>query len=189
MNTELVATVNTNAAFAASGLRGVSFQFPWLSGLSSSFGKWRWDRVRFIYVPACPTSTPGTFSMSLQFDIADSNPATIGQQSQMYEFIQVPYWAGWEGAVCLNQPFIKPPAGSVVIDVDTARFDKPWYQMSNFTDFGATQTFNAVLANSLCPFTLISGTSGVLAINVLAGYLYAQYDIEMIEPIVSSSNF
>ena len=66
-----------NASFAASRYNvnpGLSSTFPWLSAIANRFESYLFDDLRFIYEPICPTSTPGSVMMAVDYDAAESAP-------------------------------------------------------------------------------------------------------------------
>jgi hypothetical protein len=78
-HTEYLRDIPTTAAFTAQGIAinaGNSLLFPWLSALALRFESYTFDRLEFKYTPACPTTTPGTIGMVVDFDALDDLPTT-----------------------------------------------------------------------------------------------------------------
>lgn len=55
---------------------GLSPSFPWLSAIASRFESYLFKRLHYVYEPICPTTTPGSVMMAVDYDAADSPPAT-----------------------------------------------------------------------------------------------------------------
>jgi hypothetical protein len=49
--------------------------FPWLSRIARNYDYFRFDRVRFVYVPLCSTSVAGRIMLGYDPDAADAVPA------------------------------------------------------------------------------------------------------------------
>lgn len=47
--------------------------FPWLAGVARAFDMYRFARLSFEFVPSCPTTTAGEFSMGLDYDPLDDD--------------------------------------------------------------------------------------------------------------------
>lgn len=189
--TELAGGVNTSAAFAAGVINLVPHSFPWLNGMAANFSKWKWRKLRFIYIPACPTNTPGQMALSFQYDVMDTTPTTLGQMAMMNGFTNGPYWLGGEGAVMLKSSKHPIVPGAIVSVFDVKRQSKPWYEYITSTDFlalVAVPTVGPAGANAYSPGNVVSASAGGPATVVTGGNLYVQYEIELIEPTDSTLN-
>jgi hypothetical protein len=185
-NTEFGAEVN-----ALGGVNVIRYPFlptgvQWLSAIALNYSKWRAVAIRYIYIPVCPTTTPGTVTMALGYDYNDTLPTSLAQLSVSFESISTPPWGGYEGTSLLNQHFAPETGGAVIVDVDCDRFGSgsglTYYPVTAQTTFaGQTPTDQ----NQFSPFYLQVATSG----NALAwGNLYVQYCIEFIEPVLAARN-
>lgn len=188
-HTEMVISPNTSVAFATGNLRLLPSAFPWLSGIANSFSKWRWVTLRLIYVPQASTSVSGSFSLGLQYDEPDTDPVNLAQMSMSKGFVTGPSWAGREGGVLLGNHNMRPPPGSIVCTVDTNRFDKLWYPFITTADLATVTAASPSLVNSYQPAICVFAVGGGPAAPVQAGNVYAQYEVELIEPIVTGNNF
>lgn len=50
--------------------------FKWLSSVAINFDRYKFLKVKFVYVPSCSTLTDGTISMSFDPNAADSDPTS-----------------------------------------------------------------------------------------------------------------
>lgn len=148
---------------------------PYLTGVAANFGKWRWTKLVLYYVPSCPTSADGEMAFATIFDRQDAPSATFVQVASMTGGVTTPPWGGG--------PFAGP--GAVRVVVDCSRFDKPRYS------YMTTANFNALTAsdqNNYCPVTLARATQGNTAGGAVMGRVWADYSIELLDPIVAGLN-
>nr|WGL40993.1 coat protein [Cymbidium chlorotic mosaic virus] len=161
----------------------------WLAGIAANFSKWRWLRLRFLYVPYCPTTLQGSLHMGFVYDDLDSNPTTVEAMSTLSGYTTSPLWNGAQCAPALSSVKSVVPTGSVCAVLDVTRLSKPWYPFltaAGYTDVTETTT---ALGNMYSPGKLVILTiDGSSSTAVGCGRLYAQYEIELIEPIASSLN-
>jgi hypothetical protein len=178
-NTELYSNLN----FAAAGVYSV-FNLAiipglpaWLAGLSDLYSKYRWRKARLIYVPVCPTSTPGQVGMALTYDRQDADPLDMQALSQMNRAVIFPPYAGYNGASMLSSGKIHPEA--VYLDLDVSLLEKTYYNVIQPATL--TALANAV-QTSYVPATVKIGHEGGPLLATRSGTLYIQYEIEFIEP-------
>lgn len=55
---------------------GVATSFPWLSAIAGRYEFYVFRRLHYVYEPICPTTTPGSVMMAIDYDAADTPPAT-----------------------------------------------------------------------------------------------------------------
>lgn len=169
---------NTRTACAPSTI-------AWLSGIARNYSKWRWNKLRVIYIPQVSTATNGNLCMSAAYDAIDTTPTTIGQLQAAYKSVSAPLWGGYDGAPLLNNDnFMRMPGGAVAFDLDVTRFALPWYTYSS-TSFNAG---NSSDDNQYCPAWINLGTGGGPALATAVGTLFFKYEIELIEPINATLN-
>lgn len=185
---EMMRGVTTSATFSAVQVRCAPFSVPWMGGLAPNFSKWRWNYLQFIYIPGCATSVSGSIAMSLQFDVPDTAPSDLQNMSFMKGFVTVPYWAGVEGASCLNS-YKRQCAGACLVNVDVNRSTKQWYPYIKATDFTTLITTDAPAGNIYVPSTLVVATTGGPETSVSAGAIYVKYSVTLIEPTSSGTNY
>lgn len=179
-NTEMVSNVNLAAlgAFTTFSNALIPSLPGWLNGVSELYSKYRWRRLRVIYVPKCPTATPGTVAMAITYDRQDAAPTSLSNLSQTNKAILFPAYAGYGGAQMLSTK--TPGPESIYIDVDISRFEKNWYSVVT----PATLTALATAVQTMyVPATLQVAHADGAAVGVGAGDIYFQYEIEFIEPI------
>nr|UHS72362.1 MAG: hypothetical protein 4 [Regressovirinae sp.] len=174
-------TTATAGAFATSRIAIWPAQTAWLNGLYLSFSKFRWLRVRLIYVPTCATSTSGAFSMGYSYDNQDTNATSINRVQALYNSVTCPSWGGADGAGLLTgNSFPAIPATAVAMDLDVTRMAQPWYPT------GAAAA--GIDANQQIPAFVQQATVGGPAVAIGTGTIFIKYEIEFIEPIVASTN-
>jgi len=149
--------------------------FPYLIGIAQNFSKYRWLKLHFYYVPACPTSTLGEIAMSNFYDWQDASAATFIQTAQMKNGVSFPPWGGGE----------EYGANAVTIDVDCKDFDKARYLYIQVAAFNALSTSDR---NNYAPVNLAFATQGSTAAVSLAGRIWCSYTIQMLDPIPTGLN-
>jgi len=149
--------------------------FPYLNGVAANFGKFKWRKLIIRYVPACPATTEGESALGLYFDRQDAVAATFLQVASMQKAISFPPWGG----------FNNNGGPSIIITVDTTKFDKNRYS------FMLTAAFSALTAsdqNNYCPVSLACATQGSTAGSAVGGRIWADYSVELTDPIVPGIN-
>lgn len=175
-NTESFGAVDTNGAFTASRNALTPSSLPWLSKVAAAYSKFRWKRLRVFYLTQVSTTAEGRFAMGLTYDQLDTIPTNLNQIISLNRATFGPVWSG-QGGFDATAPFQAKP-GMVCLDVDTARFAKPWYPYvttAQLTDLPADTQ------GSYVPASLVSGTDGTVGTKVV-GSVYVTYEIELIEP-------
>ena len=67
--------------------------FPWLAKMAQNYEKYRFNRLRFEFVPLQPTSSQGQVSMVLDYDPNDPLPATSLEMENGYKAVSQSVWA------------------------------------------------------------------------------------------------
>lgn len=179
-NSELISLIG---GLASTRIPLAPFQTTWLNGVASSYSKWRWHKLRLIYVPSCSSSTAGTIVFGLGYDYQDSLPPSIGQATQSFHSVTTVPWAGYNGAYLLNDDaFVKPGPGTVALDLDVNRQTQPWYTYCTAATFPAT----AADRNQYAPAYLDVTLSGPAVTGF--GSLFIKYEALLIEPIAFIDN-
>lgn len=183
-NTEVLLNINTLALGATSVARVLLMpnSLSWINGVAQNFSKWRWTRVRLVYVPSCSTATSGTFAMALGYDNQDATGSSILNVQSMYNSVSAPSWGGADGAGALTGdtfPAITPT--TVAMDVDVTRFSLPWYPYSPTIPSG-------VDANQNVPCYVYLASTGGPATATAIGSVFCKFEIEFIEPIPVALN-
>nr|UHS72277.1 MAG: putative coat protein [Procedovirinae sp.] len=191
-NTEVfsITTSGTAGAFvlnAGALIPGNATSFPWLSSIASGYAKWRWNRMRMIYIPATPTTTPGTITMAFSYDYTDAALTTVQQAQVMYGSVTAPVWAGWEGSSQLHS--WGNDVNAVFTDLDCTRFGSgnadTWYRYITFARFTALIDPDK---NNYAPAQILIVSNGGPAVGASYGYIFCHYEIELIEPVSQTIN-
>lgn len=135
--------------------------FPWLSQMAKLFKKYKFSKLRFIYVPFCSTATAGTIEMAVDFDSA--NPATALEQD-FANFTSYAAGTAWQKSIC-------------TIDCGEMNRDHRWRLVRPLAYAGQVSQ----LANYDCgKFYLYTNNGG----SVNCGKLYVEYTIDFTEPVL-----
>lgn len=186
-NTERLLSILTVAA-AGAGTRSdlTPSNLTWLNGVAVNYSKWRWLKLHLVYVPACPTATLGSLAFAYSYDTNDAIAGiTMEMVQATYKSVTTPVWGGFSGSGIMNSDTWTHPPGSVVMELDTKRLDKPWYKYATATQLVA---MSAVEQDAYIPASLFRFAEGGPAVVALAGYIMAKYEIELIEPVSATLN-
>lgn len=187
--TERVQTVSVSSTFGTGPFNLTPANVgPWLAGVAKNWSKYRWLRLRLLYIPTCETAVKGAIYMGLQYDNVDTAPTSATQMSSMQSFITGPVWSGAEGGKSLASINTPIPESAIFVEVDCQRFSRPWYPYATTATITAQTAIAASLGNEYIPARcVVAGGDGAgAAVNV--GAIYAQYLIELIEPQDPSLN-
>ncbi len=190
-NTEQFTNVQIQAAGAFSSNRAffAPWNYTWLNGIAQNYSKFRWVKLRYIYVPNCPTTTAGQMVLSLGFSTSDGAVTSMQQAQQAFHSITSPPWAGYEGAICLSEPDKAAPSGAIITTVDVNRFGTgsglTYYK---YTTQATWNTFSTSEREAYAPGYINISTSGSNVALLEIGNLFIQYEIELIEPIANAIN-
>lgn len=135
------------------------------------------------YTPSCPTSTPGSVGIALQYDIQDTLPANITTLSQIDGSRVAPVWGGSDGVGTMDTNRLG--ANEVGTIVDCRTFDKPWFKFITAADLAALAL---PVGTNFVPVSLVVGTVGGPAVAVTAGFIWVHYQVDLIEPIPPTLN-
>ena len=84
-----------SAAFSIipwAGNPGVSSSFPWLATIANRYESYIFDKLDFIYEPICPTTTPGSILMAMDYDASDTPPSTKVQMMSYKDSVRTSPW-------------------------------------------------------------------------------------------------
>lgn len=133
--------------------------FPWLSGISSRFETYRFNRLCFIYEPQCGTDNEGTVMMAVDFDAVDPPPVDKLQFMTYDGAVRSPPWfAGKYECAPYNLHKYKEYYITPELTTPTSTDEKTYYVGNIYV---ATQSQST-------PFT--------------AGELYVEYDVTLSTP-------
>lgn len=132
--------------------------FPWLHRIAQNFETYKFNRLRFVYEPACSTATNGAVCMAVDYDCSDVAPISWGDMTN--------YNGSTHGS-----PFVPHRMSCYRNDM----YKKiPWKHVSNSTAIGKvdrTDHFGIFyLGNDLA----------ALAQNL--GKVYVEYSVELVTP-------
>nr|UHS71673.1 MAG: putative coat protein P3 [Sobemovirus sp.] len=182
--------LTTTLAIGTASQNPISFRLipsfpPWLAGVASNFSKFKWLSLKVVYVPSCPSTTPGSIHMGVAYDTNDvAGITTLAQISSLQGYTTGALWSGSAGAECLTSPRASCPPGAIVSVVDVKRLEKPYY--SYRPSGGVPAAFD--LANTVVPATLVVMVDGTAAANTTIGHLHWVYTIQCLEPVPTASN-
>jgi len=154
----------------------------WLGGLAANYSKYRFRSLEFEYVPNCSASTAGRVGMALSYDPADRDPANMANVLARSHNVTGPLWS------------------PLRIKVDVSKFQTPICYVASIaqitslvSDIGATPTTAAQLnsCNTLIlrsPVVCNIATDGGPA-STGVGSVMIHYDIELIDPVPSASQY
>lgn len=184
-HTEIVTTIGVSSTFNAQTYRLIPSFPSWLSGLSRCFSKYRWLRLRAVYIPSCPSTTSGAIHMALRYDETDTAVSSSAEISAMYGYTTGAVWSGSSASALLSKPNSPCPSGAICVDVDVGRLEKPWYTWRA----AASVPAGLDLANTYIPATLVVGTEGGSSTSdVASGHIHWIYSIHCVEPVPSAVN-
>jgi len=135
------------------------FTFPWLSGIAPSYESYRFRKLRFRYETTSATSTVGTVMLVVDYDAADSVPASKAELMSNFHAVRTAPWAPVE-FVC-----------------DQRNLDK-------FGGQGRYVRVGAVAGTDIKTYdvgNLVIATSDFAA-AVMPGELYVEYEVELMTP-------
>lgn len=202
-NYEQMTSVVANNGFFAGGFvlnPGLPTQFTWLSGIASSYQKFKWNYLRFIFVPSCPTTTAGSVFLYLSYDYVDSAPTNLAQVDVSADSSTGPAWLGTpiDGELAFRPGLEVSISNHVNADVN--RFTQKWYYVrdSNNANLSTGGALGGVIpagltfAGGSVPDTaarpgIIYYGSDVNSTATL-GRMYVCYDVEFSDPIAPALN-
>lgn len=189
-NSEVVRTLSVSTGSTSGVTWFAPFDVgPWILGQAAGFSKWRFKRLRYFYIPTCPTSTTGSIHLGLQYDSLDTAPSTVQAISASYAYTTGPCWSGYQASSALSDFDTSIPEDAIAVEVDVTRFSLSWYPFTTLTAFTAQGTTLLSAQNSYAPGRLVFVTAdGTSSTPIQIGRLYSQYEIEFIEPIAANLN-
>jgi len=178
-----VAASATIGAFSSASVPLIPARFSWLGAVASSFSKWRWLRLRILYLPTVGTTTTGRVGICLGYDTNDTVPGNMDQIIAGNRATFGPVWAGQSGFDSSN-PFAAR-SDMIHLDVDVNKFDKPYYPYCTAVSFNAMSSTDK---NIYSPAGIDLGLDNVGTALLTVGTLYASYEVELLEPVASVIN-
>lgn len=163
--------------------------FPWLLGPSQSFSKYKFHFLKFIYIPISTSTQAGHLCLGLGYDGSDLAPTSMQLAQQAHKAVTAPIWAGFNGSDELSKFSKDRGAGSVSIVVDVDKLGGPsgqsYFKTISSGNFNILSTQDRNFYSGVyLDISLEGGSTGIAA----AGHVFAEYDVELIEPIAPSVN-
>lgn len=88
-----VASLNDTGQLSRMQINPGLATFPWLSNVAGAFEKYRWLKLKFMWTPACPTSTPGSIALCPDYDAADDDlQLTKSEVLSFADSVRGPVW-------------------------------------------------------------------------------------------------
>jgi hypothetical protein len=128
--------------------------FPWLSRIARNYDYFRFDRVRFVYVPTCSTSTAGRVMLGFDPDAADPIPTDRSALSSYSCSIDSSAW------------------GVCKLDAKLPN-NQPWYQTNDITTPAMYST--SAMGQAFWASWAAGETTSV-------GELYVMYEVVLKDP-------
>lgn len=184
-NTEELSSVVTSATALAYSVKTAPLipgNMLWLGGVSRSFSKFRWIKLRLFYLPVVGTTTAGRIAMSLLYDGTDLAPASMSAIIAGNRATFGPLWAGQSGFDSTN-PFANH-SDMIHLDLDCSKLSKRYYPFTTGESYNALDLPDRTIYS---PADVVVGTEGA-ATSQTVGSLYVSYEIELLEPVTYSVN-
>jgi hypothetical protein len=143
--------------------------FPWLSYIARLYDKYRFYKLRFIYVNSVSTQQEGNVMMSLDYDTLDAAPSNLVQASQLAKYKLTPIYYPADFSVPVSHPGNNQWLYTFDLSATSNTVDLKTYNLGNF--------FLAL--------------DGVPQDGKDYGYLAVEYDVELLDknPITADSVF
>lgn len=77
--------------------------FPWLSAVANAFDSYRFTRLKFEYIPKCPTSLSGSVTMAFDYHCTDAPPTSEAELSRTWHCVQSACYMPMELSVDLSK--------------------------------------------------------------------------------------
>jgi hypothetical protein len=87
---------------------GLNATFPWLSTQAQNWEMYRFNKLRFVFITASPTTQSGSVALIPDYDSADPAPASFMEASSFEDFIED---VAWKRITCDLKPSAMFPMG------------------------------------------------------------------------------
>lgn len=158
-----IATTNGTSVYQVNA--GSGNAFPWLSQIAANYDKYRFKRLRLVYIPLCPTTEAGR--VTLCYDVDSTDPIPLDRQSISN------YHCSSEGA----------PWATQYLDCKLSDNSKWYYTDASGINTLSTSPLNANLDQGQFFAVTYSGSS-----SNSVGEIYALYDVELTDPQPSGAS-
>lgn len=158
-----IATTNGTSVYQVNA--GSGNAFPWLSQIAANYDRYRFKRLRLVYIPLCPTTEAGR--VTLCYDVDSTDPIPLDRQSISN------YHCSSEGA----------PWATQYLDCKLSDNSKWYYTDASGINTLSTSPLNANLDQGQFFAVTYSGSS-----SNSVGEIYALYDVELTDPQPSGAS-
>jgi len=155
--TDIVGSVAFSSAQVFTINPGLVLTFPWLSSLATRFESYRFNRLKFLYETAAPTSTTGSVILTVDFDPNDLAPVSKTQALSYKSSVRSSPWQD-----C-----------SFTADSEELRKRSTYFTRNNVVVSTDRQLYDV---GNL--FVCVAGQAGATAV----GELYVEYDVTLMTP-------
>lgn len=143
---------------------GLSTSFPWLSQIATRYESYTFDRLDYVYQPICPTTTPGSIMMAVDFDAADPIPTNKVSLMAYHNATRTAPWASTR--------------------YSSTRLDQHKFALERYTR-AATVTGDI---KTYDVGTIIVASQNTPATTTVLGELYVEYVVRFRTPQLTSVN-
>jgi hypothetical protein len=133
--------------------------FPWLTSVAAAFEKYRFQALRIVYAPRCPTTMGGSVVLCVDFDAADPPPASRPVAQTYACCVDTNAWS------------------EAVLTLPHSRISRELY-----TRFGSVPSNTDIKTYDIGTLYIGSMTSST---TTNLGSVYLEYELELIEPQAS----
>lgn len=172
----------TNTTLIGFGINPMnSTDLPWLSGVASSFGMYRWKKLVVSYASVAPTTLSGQVALGIFYDIDDLAAWALLTSTAFPALMSCaensvgPFYGSqlYEDVDGMGRSEI-----SVECDVQQAHLRTPWSLLRNWVTTDPTALDNQAVT---CYLGTLTGSNGVA--TQPCGTLHISYEIELIHPV------
>lgn len=164
-HTEFVANVYSTANFTATRYFVTPTSttlFPWLAPIAGQYQYYHIERLELLYMPGCPTTTPGNVCAAVEYNPHDELPATYASMASMQGFRETPVFEKQTFPLDRKQLLTRDRLATGAVP---AGADRLLYQAGSF---------------------IVATASASATPNTYLGRLMVRYDIQLMTPQPSS---
>lgn len=143
---------------------GLGATFPWLADVAGRYESYVFRSMRIIYQPLCPTSTPGSLMMAVDYDARDAAPSGKVELMAMSHSTRS---SVWDKATYTSAP------------LDLRKFG-----IQRYVRAGPLPANSDIKTYDVG--NLFVGTSNTPASATALGELYVEYDVELYTPQITT---
>lgn len=136
--------------------------FPWLAQMAKLFKKYRFNSLKFVFIPFCSSSTAGTIELAVDFDPANPQPAIEQDLVNYTAYKQSNVWT----------------KVSTQVNCKDMHKGHEWLLVRPLAYAGQISSLANYDAGRFYAFTNNGGT------NTNCGKMYVEYDISFMDPVL-----